>query len=280
MGIKMGLPPKSYFHLTEIAEAWGTSIQDLACYTIDGLLEIAVMTIGVPVETGSFLSTDQGMVRIPAGDKVLQGPYPVISADLWTVFRTGAGRIRRFKPQTPGAYVVLAEGVEALAITVADLIITREERQRFEAEHGLAVMALDKATPDPDACAAAPDLVHRDDYAEVVLNGEIFRLGPLQAAVVRRLHEASRTANPWRPGKELLADCNAQTMRMIDLFKTKPNWRTLIASDGRGYYRLNLPDRPGVRHAHRAYRRLTSLFQRRLPLRSSAASESLSTADS
>ena len=33
----MGLPPKSYFHLTEIAERWNASIQDLACYTLDGL---------------------------------------------------------------------------------------------------------------------------------------------------------------------------------------------------------------------------------------------------
>ena len=46
----MGLPPKSYFHLTEIAERWNASIQDLACYTLDGLLEIAIMTIGTRVE--------------------------------------------------------------------------------------------------------------------------------------------------------------------------------------------------------------------------------------
>jgi hypothetical protein len=45
-------------------------------------------------------------------------------------------------------------------------------------------------------------------------------------------------------------------MRMVDLFKAKPNWRTLIASDGTGRYRLNLPERPAARVAHRAYRRL------------------------
>jgi hypothetical protein len=36
----------------------------------------------------------------------------------------------------------------------------------------------------------------------------------------------------------------------VDLFKAKPNWRTLIASDGRGYYRLSMPDRPAAQRFH------------------------------
>ncbi|MBL2590338.1 hypothetical protein ELK52_29445, partial [Klebsiella pneumoniae] len=52
-----------------------------------------------------------------------------------------------------------------------------------------------------------------------------------------------------------LCSSNAQTLRMVDLLKAKPNWRTLIVSDGRGYYRLNLPNRPAARLSHRAYRR-------------------------
>jgi hypothetical protein len=216
--------------VTEIAECWGASIPDLACYTLDGLLQIAIMTIAIRVETGTFTSTDRGLVRIPHCETALHGPQPVISSDLWAVFRTGAGRIARFKPQTPDGYIDLAEGVDPLAITVQDLLVTRAERERFEEEHGLADKPPPHATADP---SAAPEFLHRDDYAEVVLNGEIFRLGALQAAVVRALHAASQTENPWRPGKELLTNCNAQTLRMVDLFKTKPNWRTLIASDVR-----------------------------------------------
>lgn len=96
---------------------------------------------------------------------------------------------------------------------------------------------------------------HNRDYTEVVLSGQVFRLGLLQAAVVRQLHGASRGPNPWVSGKDLLARAGAQTMRMVDLFKAKSNWRTLIASDGTGRYRLNLPERPAARVAHRAYRR-------------------------
>ena len=249
----MGLPPKSYFHLTEIADRWNASIQDLACYTLDGLLEVAVMTIGVRVETGRFEVSRRGLFRVPEGEKILHGPHPVVSSDLWPVFRSGAGRITRFKPRCADGYIDLSEDIEPLAITLQDLLITRAERDRFETTHGLVSgEAKNQQSAEP---TAESWFIQRNNYAEVVLNGEIFRLGLLQASIIRELHQASQSDNPWRHGKELLANSNAQTLRMVDLFKTKPNWRTLIASDGRGYYRLNMPNRPAARLTHRAYRR-------------------------
>ena len=250
----MGLPPKSYFHLTEVAERWSASIQDLACYTLDGLLEVAVMTIGTRVETGRFDVSDQGVFRVPEGERILNGPQPVVSSDLWPVFRTGAGRITRFRPRSADGYIDLSEDADSIPVTLQDLLITRSERDRFEVAHGLADVGANEQplTKTAEQCS----FIHRNNYAEVVLNGDVFRLGLLQASIVRALHQASQSDNPWRHGKELLASSNAQTMRMVDLFKTKRNWRTLIASDGRGYYRLNIPDRPAARPSHSAYRRL------------------------
>ena len=249
----MGLPPKSYFHLTEVAERWSASIQDLACYTLDGLLEVTVMTIGIRVETGRFDVSDQGVFRVPEGERILNGPQPVVSSDLWPVFRTGAGRITRFKPHSADGYIDLSEDVDPIAVTLQDLLVTRAERDRFEIAHGLVGESCDQQSRNPaEECL----FLQRNNYAEIVLNGEVFRLGLLQASIVRALHQASQSDNPWRHGKELLTNSNAQTMRMVDLFKTKRNWRTLIASDGRGYYRLNIPDRPAARPSHSAYRRL------------------------
>jgi hypothetical protein len=72
----------------------------------------------------------------------------------------------------------------------------------------------------------------------VMLRGVEFRLGPIRREVVRKLHEASRTDQPWVSGKLLLPD---PTSRMVDTFKSlKPSWRLLIESDRRGNYRLNL----------------------------------------
>lgn len=254
----MGLPPKSYFHLTEIAERWSASIQDLACYTLDGLLEVAIMAIAIRVEAGRFEVSDRGVFRVPEGEKVLNGPQPVVSSDLWPVFRTGAGRITRFKPHSADGYIDLSEDIEPIVVDLQDLLVTRSERKRFETAHGLA--AGESSGPASGKPAEDCSFLQRNNYAEVVLNGEVFRLGLLQASIVRALHQASRSDNPWRHGKELLASSNAQTMRMVDLFKTKRNWRTLIVSDGRGYYRLNLPDQPTARPSHQAYRRLSSTF--------------------
>lgn len=249
----MGLPQKSYFHLTEIAERWGASMSDLACYTLDGLLEVSIMTITVRAEIGTFDGYDGGIFRLPEGEIVLRGPQPVVASDLWPVFRNGTGKITRFKPRTATGYLDLAEGVAPMFVRLADLLVTRAERNRFEMAHGLSF-----GDGYADGSQDAPGFIQRDNYAEVVLNGEIFRLGPMQAAIIRQLHEAARSESPWRRGKQLLIAANAQTSRMVDLFKTKPNWRSLIASDGRGAYRLNLPARPAARAAHRAYRRFQS----------------------
>jgi hypothetical protein len=245
----MALPPKSYFHLTEIAERWSVSIADLSCYALDGLLEISIMAIGLRVEVGAFEELAEGWSRVPAFEEVLYGPQPVVAADLWPVFRSGSGFITKLKPRTPNGFVEL---LEAMPIALPDLLVTRAERDRFERAHGLDI-------PEPHPSGEASAFAHNRDYTEVVLSGQVFRLGLLQAAVVRQLHEASRGANPWVSGKNLLTRAGAQTMRVVDLFKAKPNWRTLISSDGTGRYRLNLPERPAARVAHRAYRRFRFL---------------------
>ena len=261
----MPLPPRSYFHLTELAKRWDASMSDVACYVIDGLLEVSIMTIGVVVETGTFEADDHGLLRLPEGNAVLNGPQSVVASDLWPVFRHGSGHVARFKPATANGYIELASNQGTMRITLDDLLVTRAERDRFEGACGIGPgepVAIASHTAIPSVTehpAIASQFVHRDDFSEVVFSGELFRLGPLQASVVRQLHEASLTANPWRPGKELLSNSNASTMRIVDLFKVKKNWRTLIVSDGRGNYRLNLQDRPAARPSHRAYRRLDAM---------------------
>ena len=192
---------------------------------------------------------------------VLNGLRAVVSSDLWPVFRHGSGRIARFKPLTARGYIELAVGKKPILVTLEDLLVTRDERDRFETSHGIGPgEPVPPVQPSGTVIAGAESVfVHRGDYSEVVFSGELFRLGPLQAAVVRQLHEASSSDNPWRPGKELLSNSSASTMRIVDLFKVKKNWRTLIVSDGRGNYRLNLQDRPAARPSHRAYRRFGAM---------------------
>ena len=161
----MGLPPKSYFHLTEIAERWNASIQDMACYSLDGLLEIAVMTIGTRVETGRFEVSDRGVFRVAEGEKVLNGPQPVVSSDLWPVFRTGAGRITRFKPRSADGYIDLSQDVEPISVTLQDLLITSHGARAFRDGTWTRRRRIERSTVGKDpprrACFSSATIMQR-----------------------------------------------------------------------------------------------------------------------
>ena len=245
----MPFPLKRYFYLKDLAERWGVSMSDLVDYAWNGELEIAIMTIAQPVERGRIESGSNGAVEIREEDTVLFGAQPLSVSDVCSVFRSGAYRVSHFKPRQTGGYLKITDGYPPLAITPSDLLVTRMERDRFEAANGLSF-------DDPAPPGTHSIFEHREDYSEVVLHRQIFRLGPLQASVIRRLHEASSTSNPWRNGRQLLIDTGARTERIVDLFKGKTRWRDLIASDGRGSYRLNVPEPFAARTTQRAFRRL------------------------
>lgn len=79
------------------------------------------------------------------------------------------------------------------------------------------------------------DFWHSPTYDVVRLRGLVFPLSPNRRQAVRKLHEASKTDDPWVAGRDLVEG------KMVDAFKSlKPNWRLLIESDKKGKYRLNL----------------------------------------
>ena len=65
-------------------------------------------------------------------------------------------------------------------------------------------------------------------------------LGPIQARIVKNLHEDFMSGKEWSNGKKLLTTAQSSSMRMLDVFKSQNRWRELIVSDGRGNYRLNI----------------------------------------
>ena len=102
---------------------------------------------------------------------------------------------------------------------------------RFEFETGFS---------DGEAGAEAGAFLASSDYQQVRCNGRRFRLGPIQAQVVRALHEAALAGEPWRSGKALLSAAGARSLRMADVFKSQEGWRELFRSNRRGGYRLNI----------------------------------------
>jgi len=91
---------------------------------------------------------------------------------------------------------------------------------------------------DKDDGASSPDLVQENDYRIVKFRGRDFRLGPLQARVVKLLHDAQQRGEPWVYGKTLLHEAGSKGRRVSDLFKAKKDWRQVIDTGRRGFYRL------------------------------------------
>ena len=54
------------------------------------------------------------------------------------------------------------------------------------------------------------------DYQEVRCNGYRFRLGPIQAQVVRALHEAAQRGEAWQSGKVILSAAGSKSLRMSE----------------------------------------------------------------
>jgi hypothetical protein len=95
------------------------------------------------------------------------------------------------------------------------------------------------ATPD-GVSTGLPEFTHNADYSRVTIRHHVFDLSGGLTNVVRLLHEASMTADPWRNGKKLLESAGYDSMFLGDVFKRHPDWRELIEGNGRGLYRLNL----------------------------------------
>ena len=114
---------------------------------------------------------------------------------------------------------------------IGDLLLRREERDRFELQSGFSSggSAMEEST-----------FIASADYQEVRCNGYRFRLGPIQAQVVRALHEAAQRGEAWQSGKAILSSAGSKSLRMADVFKSQKDWRALIRSDRRGGYRLNI----------------------------------------
>lgn len=251
----MALPVKPYFFLSEVAERWGTTVGDLGTFAHEGLLELHVMAVSKLVECGWYEGDPEDPMHLDGGTKLVSGPQPVLRQDLWPLIQNRVGTITRFRSPEPSGYEVLAEGIEPIKVTLSQFLVLREERDRFETEYDLKITSV-------SAFATDQGLEHNADYSEVSLRGRRFVLGPLQASIVRELHLATISAEPWLKHDQLLEGCRSRSKRLVDVFKTQEHWRDLIIQDRKGYCRLNLPDRTPSPARQRAFRRAVMSNQR------------------
>ena len=88
-------------------------------------------------------------------------------------------------------------------------------------------------------------VIHDAEFRHITVSGQDQTFGDLQSKIIKILYEAAGTQNPWRFGKVMLEDAGSGSRNINELFRSKEDWRMLIESDRRGYYRLQVRLKPG-----------------------------------
>ena len=246
----MPLPQKRWFRMADVAKRWSMALSDLEDYALDEMLQLSVFVVDLPSEFGSWEGCGPGHLPLLQDEPILNGPQPLLRTSLLAIFREGGAEVSAFRTQHPNTYLHLRSDLTSLVVRRDDLIVTREERDRFEREHG---------TLTPDA-QIPPDVCYNEDFSQVQVAGEWHSFGPKQAAVLRMLKQASSADDPWRDGKTLLGDVGSTTLRLADLFKRRTVWRHLIQSDGKGRYRFAVTALPADQRRIRLFRRTNVAF--------------------
>ena len=224
----MPLPQKRWFRLAEVAKCWSMAVSDLEDYALDEMLQLSVFVVDLPAESGIREGTQRVLHDLP----ILTGPQPLPRSSLLGVFRDGQAEVRAFRTEQPSTYLHIRTDVPGMIVRRDDLIVTREERDRFENEHG--------TTSAPAGPTATAENWHNEDFTRVLFGGVWHRFGKKQAAVLRLLQAAREKGEPWCEAQQLLTEAKANSLRLVDLFRHKPVWRQLVEANGNGGYRLNV----------------------------------------
>lgn len=103
------------------------------------------------------------------------------------------------------------------------------------------VLTLGAAADLPAPVSSGEVFWHAPDFSEIRLHGAPFLFtGDIQKGVMRILHDAAKTGDPWQSGKRVLAGAGSTdaAQKMSNLFRKHPCWGTLLLSNMRGKYRL------------------------------------------
>jgi hypothetical protein len=227
-GVRMEIE-KAYFTLPEVLTRWSMPETDLVYLAENDELRLSIRVLNLPIEFGDYEETDDGRCySIPSERSSFNGLLDLHVQDVFQLFRIGEVSVTRFRT-TKADYACFFGSRETLTIRKPDLVLSREECDRFEAKSGFRRAAGVKQAKAFHASA---------DYHHVRCNGHEFQLGPIQAQVVRILHAAAQRGEPWQSGKAVLGEAGSRSLKMSDLFKSKKDWPLLIESNGRGAYRL------------------------------------------
>ena len=212
---------KPFYRVEEVATRWGLTVDDVAAFVPAGELTISVVVVGVTVIYGEYMEIDEGQWEpMPHGHKRLVGPADLHATDAWHVIRSGSLTVR-FLKGAGHEYMRIADHdhPDGYLVPRADLVVRREELERFEREQGVG----DGDRPPPvvlvgGARGAQPRYDWDAFWIELCRSVYADGLPASQAELVRQMRD-------WFEMTGSAPDDSTIKKKLA------PLWRTLRASD-------------------------------------------------
>lgn len=225
---------KEYLTVKEVAEHWGVRLEDIRYLGEEGKLTICIRRIPIEVAIEDMLGK-KPFVEKPIKQKeifkMLEAPQPLHPTDIYLLFSNPDKKIRITRFKTAPIMKIINVLSADIRAGFDDMIITSAEVKRFE---------FMKRTYVPTNIKN-PLILLSDDFTNFELYGEEFKFGEKQAKALKYLYDRYYAGSPWIHGKILLRVAGSESLRVSNLFNRHPTWRRAVISNGRGFYRINLP---------------------------------------
>ncbi len=229
----------SFCELEWLSVRWGVPQADILGSGAEGELEMAIYADELSLFCGKFIKQANGPDQKTGVVRFHCGVLPLRTEDVEKAVIHGFVETRRFRPRPGEDFRELDSDQPSRRIEIKDLVVSWDKAMAFERDRKFNVRETMERPSAVNPQTYYNLVVADSQYKVVSLGPTHWNLGQLQSQIVRMLHQASLTDQPWVSGSKLLLDAGSQTMRFKDLFKGKSDWRELILSDGRGLYRLN-----------------------------------------
>ncbi|WP_099865951.1 hypothetical protein [Pararhizobium haloflavum] len=145
----MAILTKPFYDLDEVCTQWGLNERDLTAFVLSGDLTLSATVAGLRVVYGYFECIDvDEVIRIPEGRRVIIGTANLERDDAWTVLRKGNHGITQL--QAPDDKFIEIDNHASGGVHVVDrddLVVRREEMERFAAVHLAGAAAREEYAP-------------------------------------------------------------------------------------------------------------------------------------
>ena len=232
------LPNRLFYALADLKDCWQISRTELKQWLTNGDLKAQVW---LPLMSAYKIKLVMDGAAMKQAPKLChwEGYISLSRHSCMRLFKSGEIRVREFNCSENQDRYCLPETADDIIISIDDLVILADERQRFEDDHDMTGHCTYLRPVTDNGCEGSGNIYTDPDFKIVRVEGAEHRLGDIQANILRQLYESAKDGRPWQNGKKLLQQAGSQSYNLSNIFKHKPIWKKLVLSDGRGSYRVH-----------------------------------------